>query len=368
MKIIVTLVLMLLAAGALVAGGYRPKSRILGQMLRNAKAPTILGMPLMNQNGEIDPNATGFRYLIDTMSYIRRKVIEQKFYEIAIADYLPMDVGEAAWASEIVQNVSFIIGGRFIEGDVDTMTGNGRIANVGAALGQNRMPTRTWAKAAEWTVMEIAQAAAASNWDVVESKISALKKNWDLGIQEIAFLGHPSVAAITGLLNDAEVNIDLALITKPISEMTAQEFAALVRGLLNAYYANSQSTVLPDTLVIPTGDYLGLATPVSEGFPNISKLEYLQNALQKMTANAGFKILPLTYAQAEHNAPISKNRYVLYRRDPNTLSMAIPVDFTMLEPGSSNRLMWQQPAYGQYSGVLINRKREVLYFDHTPVS
>ena len=62
---------------------------------------------------------------------------------------------------------------------------------------------------------------------------------------------------------------------------------------------------------------------------------------------------------------INKDRYVLYNRSPETLSMGIPVQFTMLNPDTSNQLMWQQPAYGQYSGVLINRKREVLYLDET---
>jgi hypothetical protein len=47
------------------------------------------------------------------------------------------------------------------------------------------------------------------------------------------------------------------------------------------------------------------------------------------------------------------------------MKMAIPVDFTMLEADTSNKINWQQAAYGQYSGLLVNRKREVLYFDET---
>ena len=44
--------------------------------------------------------------------------------------------------------------------------------------------------------------------------------------------------------------------------------------------------------------------------------------------------------------------------------MAIPVDFTMLEARTLNSFDWEQLAYGQYSGVLVNREREVLYIDN----
>lgn len=345
-------------------------SRILNkQLCNNMNLPSILGMALTNANGDIDPSSSGFKYIIDSLSYIRSRVIEQRFYEIEIANYMPMDVGEAAWSEEIVQNLVFNLGGNFYEGDVDTMQGNGRIANVDAAMSPIRMPVKTWAKATGWTIMEIAKAAAASNWDVVETKLKALKKNWDLGIQETAFLGHPVITAMTGLLNDPEVNINTTLITEPLATMSETEYTAFVAGILAAYYANSNSTRLPTTFVMPTDDYLGMVAPYSSTFPNVSKLQYLLDALKKATQNENFKILPLTYAQSGINntlRSLNKDRYTLYIEEPDTLSMSIPVDFTMLEADTSNKIMWQQAAYGQYSGCLINKKREVLYIDETP--
>lgn len=348
------------------------KKSVLKRQLKNSKSPilSINGLQLCNANGDVDPTSAGYQYLIDTLSEIRSDVVKQKFYKVAPADYFPVDVGEAAWADEIVQNLQFSLGGDFFQGDVDTLAGNGRISSVNTAMSPVRMPVKTWAKQAQWTIMEIEMAARASKWDVVASRMEALKENWDLGIQEVGFLGHPSISAMTGLLNDGEVNINTTLIPVPISDMSETQFAALVRGLLAAYNANSNGTAYPDTFVIPTSDYLGLADPVSNTYPNISKLEYLTNALKKMTANEGFKILPLTYAEDSRNAirGINKNRYVLYNTSDKTMSMSIPVDFNLLQPGTSNNLMWENPAYGQYSGLLINRKREVLYLDETAVA
>ena len=201
-------------------------------------------------------------------------------------------------------------------------------------------------------------------------KNESLKEDWDLGIQEIGFLGHPSNPLVTGLINDPEVNINTTLIPVSISSMNETQFSALVAGLMAAYFANSNDTEdKPDTFVIPATDYLGLVGPTSTTFMNISKIEYLNNAMQKATDNPNFRIKGLAYAQSNRNAirGISKNRYTLYKSDPKTMKMSIPVDFTMLESATANNFNWTQPAHGQYSGLLINRKREVLYLDETSV-
>lgn len=316
--------------------------------------------PIFNANGDISD--FGYQYLVDTLTAIKKDVVNQKFYEVAPGDYMPVDVGSDRWSDEIVQNLSFQTGGDFFSGDVDTAEGNGNIASVDAALSPIRMPVNTWAKAINYTVMELKKAMRSNNWDLIAAKLEALKKNWDLGIQSVGFLGHPGISLMTGLLNDSEVNSNLTVITKDISAMTDSEFQTFVAGVMGAYFDNSNSTALPDTFVIPTDDFLGLSSAASATYPNISKLEYLLNSFKKMTANEGFEIKPLAYSQTERNS-LGVDRYVLYRNQPDTLTMNIPVDFTQLEAGNVNSLQFQQPAYGQYSGCLINRKREVLYFD-----
>ena len=319
---------------------------------------------LLNAAGDIDPASAGYQYAIRTLSYIRSQIIEQKFYEIAIADYMPVEVGEGSWSEEIVQNLTFMQSGSFYDGDVTNQDQTGRLAQVNTGLDPIRMRTQIWAKATGWSIMEIERAAAAANWDVVESKLTSLKKNWDLGIQETAFLGHPD-GEITGLLNDSEVTINTTLIPVTLRAMTEAQFTTFVGGLLPAYFANSNDTAIPDTFIIPNDDFLGLGVPYSPSFPNISKYQYLLDTLRATTGNTNFQILGLSYAQATRNASrgLNENRYVLYKNDPETLNMRIPVDFTMLEADTTNRMNWQQAAYGQYSGVLVNRKRELLYLD-----
>lgn len=328
----------------------------------------VKGKMLTNANGDIDTSSAGFDYIISTLSEIRADVVEQKFYKIAPADYFPVSVGQGANMDEIVQNLTFQTGGAFFDGDIQTNQDSGRLAQVDVVQDKLKMPIQVWAKQVVWTIVDIAKAAAASNWDLIASLMESLKTDWDLGVQEVAFLGHPSISEMTGLLNDDEVNINTILITVPINEMTESQFQAFVGGVMAAYFANSNSTEdQPDKFVIPTSDYLGLLNAVSSTFPNISKIEFLLNAFKKATRNENFEILPLAYAQADQNADrgIDQNRYALYKSDPKTMKMEIPQDFTMLEAATANNFNWTQPATGQYSGLMVNRKREMLYFDET---
>ena len=339
------------------------KSKILNKELRNS----IVGNQLLNSGGAFGPTDLEYQYAIDTLSYIRTEIIKQTFYEVAPADFIPVDVGEAAYASEIVSNLEFAIGGDFFAGDTSANGNMGKISNVNVGLTPLRIPTQFWIKGVLWNIIEIKQAAQYKRWDVVAARMESLKKDWDLGIQEVAFLGHPRITTMPGLINNSDLTPNTTLITTPISEMSTAEFKAFVAGILKAYWAYSNNTVLPDTFVLPMNDYLGLGDFVSDLDVRMSKIEYLTKLFTQMTGNANFKIQGLAYCQSEINASrgIEKNRYVLYRKDPKTLKMGIPVDFTMFAPNTADETQWAQRAMGQYSGVLMTKPLEVLYLDET---
>lgn len=355
--------------------GWIPK--LVGQRMYNAKAGPpgtgrSLGLPsylgphrLLNANGDIDVTATGFQYIIDNLSYIQASVIKQKFYKIPLADFITVDVGEAPWSSEVIRNLTFQNGGDFYDGDMNQGQGGQRLASTDVSLGKVRMPTQIWAKMTAWTIMEIAQAAAASKWDVVSDKLESLKTNWDLGIQRTGFLGHKQRSTITGLLNNGDVTINTSLLPTTLSKMTSAQLATFIGTALGTYFSNSNSTeAQPNRLVLPMSDYLGLLQPFASGFPVNSRLEYLLNSF-RAACGPDFEIKGLAYSQAAQNldAGIGKQRAILYKDDPEVLKFSIPVDFTLLEAASYNKINWEQDAYGQYAGVLVTRPREMLYMD-----
>lgn len=311
-------------------------------------------------------NALGFQVDITTLTAISKSIVEQKFYTVAFADYVPVRVGEGAWSSEILTYRSYSIGGDFAEGVVDLATDNSRLASASTGVDKVTVPVKNWAKQIDWTFFELQEAARSGNWDVVSSKERSRKENWDLGLQEVAFWGLKGTTNVKGLLTQSDVNANSSLIQKYINAMSEAEFQTLLQGIIEAYRANSQRTAMPNRFIIPEADYNGLAVSVSEDFPLKSKLARLEESFKLITRNANFQILPSAYSDQATNAAITglnKNRYVLMNANEDTIRMDIPVDYTNTLQNTINGFQFQNVGYGQFTGVQTYRPREVLYFD-----
>lgn len=344
------------------------KSKILGKELRNSAGTAWRpGMKLLNSDGNIDSNSLGYQYATQTTTFIRERVVEQKFYQVPIADYVPVDVGVGAWMEDIKTNLVYDVAGDFASGIISVASAPSQIATVDVGTAPINAKVITWAKGYQYSVPEVSKALAANNWDVVSGKMSALVKNWQLGIQQIAFLGlQQDQTNVPGLLTSPQVTVNSSVITANISSLIASAFQALVANILAAYALNANYTAMPNTFIMPLNDYLGLGTAASSGFPIVSMIDYLTNFFKQITGEKDFKILPLAYAQQAQNAAFNNtDRYCLYRRDPETVKMDIPVDFTLNPAGTANNFNWQGVGAGQFTGAIFYRPAEAIYFDHT---
>ena len=308
-------------------------------------------------------NDLGYNIPITTLTQVLAKVSEQKFFEVAVADYIPVKVGDGAWADRILQFRSQGVADDFSTGIINTSVSNGRLASADAGIEAVSNPIYNWAKEIGWTLFDLRLAARSGNWDIVEAKEKARKKNWDLGIQSVGFLGLAGdTNKIPGLLNQSGVTNNTTLITEPLSGMTAAELTTFLAGVLNAYRVNNNRTAWPDRFVIPESDYLGLAVPSSSDFPIKSKLEILETTFKVLTKNPNFKILPLAYADNAYGG--LGQRYALYNSSEDSIYMNIPVDYTSTAQSTFNNFHFQNVAYGQFGGVFANRPQELLYFTY----
>ncbi len=336
---------------------------ILGKQLLNDAAGWISGLTLRNSNGDIDSAGLGYDYAIRTTTWLRTKSIQQKFYEIAPADFVSIEVGTGAFLEQITTNLEYNAAGDFESGIVNIAAGKSDIPQVDVGIAPKTYPIMTWNKGYIYSIPELEKALASNNWDVVKAKTDALKKNWDLGIQRTAFLGSRSgLADMEGLLTLSETTIDTTTLDDKISNLSVDEFAAFVAILMGLYFDNSNSTGLPDTFIMPMDDFLGMAGPVSPAFPMNSRIEFLTNAFRQATGNQSFKILGTAYAQAARH-PSAVNRYMLYKNDPEVVKMDIPVNFTLTSPNTADNYQWKGVSYGQFTGVQNFRPRETYYMD-----
>jgi hypothetical protein len=311
-------------------------------------------------------NDLGAEIDITSLTSIVKQVSEQKFFEIAPADYMPIRVGEGAWSTNLTTYRSFSNGGDFAEGIINTGSNSGRLASTDSTVDSVTVPVKQWAKSIDWTIAELNFASKSGNWDIVASKEESRKKNWDLGIQEVSFFGLQGVAGIYGLLNQQGVTTNTTVIVKPISLMTPTELKAFQKDIVTAYRINNNRTAWPNRLVIPESDFLGLVSQSSPDFPIKSTLELLEESFQKVCGK-DFRILPLAYADVSVGmGGITQQTYCLYKYDEKSLRMDLPVDYTNTLANSINNFQFQNVGYGQFTGLNQYRPLEFMYFKYTP--
>lgn len=310
-------------------------------------------------------NALGYEIDITTLTTIMKKITEQKFFEIAPADYLPVRVGEGAWSQQLTTYRSFALGGDFETGNLNTGANNSRLAGADAGIDSVSIKVINWAKAMGWSLFDLEFASKSGNWDLVTAKEHARKKNWDLGIQKIAFLGSASDTSVKGLLTQSGVTTNTTFLTSPLSGLSPGALKDFCVGILTQYRNNCARTAWPTHFAIPESDYLGLNAPSSAEFPVKTTLQILEESFGIMTGKK-FKILPLSYADTAYSSGATVQKYTLYNYEEESLRMDIPVDYTNTLANSLDNFSFQNVGYGQYTGALVYRPDELMYFTFTP--
>lgn len=343
--------------------------------LDNAIAPKP-GMRLANAiraenaNGNVAEGSLAYDYTIQTTTAIRQEVIRQKFYEVSPAEFMPIVVGLGAWMEDIKTNLEYQVAGAFEGGYVSTAQSPSNLGNVDVATSPVDAKIWTWFKTFRYSIPEVNKALAFNNWNVIEGKMSALLKHAQLGLQKTSFLGNINdLTGTPGLLSNAAVTVNTAVITVAISSMNPTQFQALIQQMLAAYFANSNNTEMPDTFEIPIDDYLGLSTFVNPSFPMAGSMmiDVLEESFKKITGNANFRILPLLYGKASVNAGYwatnGTNRYALYRNAPDVLKLDMPVPYIMYPAVAVGSINFEGALGFQHTGCVAYRAAAMLYFD-----
>lgn len=310
-------------------------------------------------------NALGYQVDITTLTTVIKEVTEQKFYQVAIADYIPVKVGNGAFSTNLITYRSYQLAASFAEGIINTGGNNGRMATANAGVDSVTVRVKNWAKSAGWSLFELEQAAKSGSWDLISALEESRKTNWDLGIQRVAFRGLDGDPSCLGLFTQSGVTTNTTFISGPISGMAPPDLKYFCQNILNLYRANCERTAWPTHFVIPESDFLGLASASSPDFPIKSTLQLLEETFQTMCNNKNFKILPSAYAETAENGQVYQE-YVLYNSNARSLRMDIPVDYTSTIANSIDGFSYQNAAYGQFTGVQAYRPLEMYYLRYTP--
>lgn len=307
-------------------------------------------------------NDTGLSQVIDTLTYVSGKLVEQKFYEIPFEQYVPTVLGEGAFSDLMLYYTNFADSEGFETGLVSNTGRTASLEAVDTHYESIEAKPIFWAKKTNYTVLELKQAMKMQNLpSLIEQREKVRQKEWQLGIQKVAFLGCNGQA---GLLNNSSVTVDTTSLTGFLSGITDSALNTFVAGIVGSYLSNTNGTILPDTFVIPLTDFAGLGATVSSSFPIKSRMDFLLDAFKGATGNANFKILPCFYCdKAKYDG--TNNLYALYSRDEENLVYNINVDYTVTQFASRDNFNYESAGYGQFTPVVLKRPQSVYYLKHT---
>lgn len=328
---------------------------------RETKLAGLVGSQIKNAGYEVD---------ITTLTQISKSIVEQKFYKVPFADFMPVTVGEGAWARNLTTYRSFSLGDDFSTGIIGAGSAGAKQAGADTQVDAINVAQIPWAKSIQWSLFDLQEASRSGNWDLVTSKEKARKTNWDLGLQKLSFLGLQDDLNVRGLLTQSDVNVNTALLgAKFISEMTAAELNTFCATAYEAYRANCNRTAEPTHFVLPESDYNGLASFSSSDFPIKSKLQVLQETFASLTGNQNFKIMKSAYGNraiykiAAGGADV--HRYALYNYDEDSGRLNIGVNYTATLANSIDNFTFYNTAYGMFTGFKAFRPAEFLYLSST---
>lgn len=295
---------------------------------------------------------------ITLLTQIEREVSQQKFYTVNPEDFVPFDNTQGGWSDYITVLRSYSnIDGNLADWERGVDADNARRGQDGVSLDSVSLKIHNLNKMISYSLFEIRQSQETGRWNIVTEKERARKRDYDLSVQRGVLLGD---ADHKGLLNQTGVTLNTTVLTKKLSTMTSVEFRTFLGSVFGDFYTQTGRTALPDTLAIAPSDFLGLGVAVDEQYPLVqSMLKRMEEVFKEVTGNPNAKIVPLAYCEPEFHS--GSYKYVLYRRDFDTLRVYRPFDYNVVQGASIDGMNYQNTAYARISDVFVNRPAEMMY-------
>lgn len=311
------------------------------------------------------PNAYGLEKTITTLTQIVADVQRQKFYTVAepLTSYVPIEMGTGAYSKQLFQYAVAQVGDNFEAGIIQPGNGINKDASLDITIDGVSIRNNFWRMKYEATkeILEMARTNA-QTFSYIEEQERARLKTAQLGTQKILFKGTDD-GLNTGLLNNANVTVNTSLLPANLSAMSITQLTNFAKTAINTFFTNSNSTVFPNTWLMPTSDYMSLGVPINPEYPIGTIREFLERAFTDAGAPADFKILHTVYNNTASTT--GGGRHVLYNRDADVLTMYIPKPYTPYPLYPVGSLDMISDAEMQFTGVWVKRPQEMLYMDVT---
>ena len=204
----------------------------------------------------------------------------------------------------------------------------------------------------EYSIQDLRRAAF-SGVPLDARKAKAARNAYERGLDNLAAVGS-AAHNIGGFVAATGVEISAA-IGAVWSGLTGTQVLADLNKLVNDFITNNKETIMPDTLLLPTSQYLKMTQTQMDTANSRTVMEAFKASNPSVNM-----VEPWNVFDAAGDS--GKDRAVLYRRDPEIVELVIPQEFEVFAPEPRN-LAFVVNCHGRTAGTCIYRPLGIRYMD-----
>jgi hypothetical protein len=200
------------------------------------------------------------------------------------------------------------------------------------------------------------RAAQMANVALEQRRAAAVRRAYEEKVEQVALFGESSVS-LAGFFNNSTVDVlaaDKWFTGATATGTTAQDMLALLNQGVTAIINGSNMKEQPDTILMAWEDYNVVSTTRNSDSSDVTVLEYF------LRTNPFIRnVEPINQLDAD-KSELTKNRMVIYKRDPGKVQLHIPQPLELFPP-QQRGLEFIVPAHARVGGVALYYPKSVIY-------
>lgn len=286
-------------------------------------------------------------FLDRQLEYIRPQIFEVEYADIKYPTILPVTAEAGPGSQQFTYRIMDATGDfKLISDAADDLP------RADVSQTEKSINIRSFGGSFGYTVQEL-RAAQMANVALEQRRAAAVRRAYEEKVESVAMFGEGSVN-LAGFFNNATVDVISANKWFSTSAVTAQEMLEILNQGVSAIISGSNMKEQPDTILMPYEDYNTVSTTRNSDSSDVTVLEYF------LRTNPYIRNVEPINQLAAANSSLTKNRLVVYKRDPQKVQLHIPQPLELFPP-QQRGLEFIVPAHARVGGVALYYPKSVKY-------
>jgi hypothetical protein len=206
-------------------------------------------------------------------------------------------------------------------------------------------PVRSLGGSFGYTIQETRAAAMVPNMNLEQRRANAVRRAYEEKVQEIAYFGD-APSGMKGFFNNDQIDKLVPDKWFDTSGVTTDEMLALLNEAPTRLVQNSNMKEMPNTMLVPYNVYRIISTTPRSTVSDTTVMEFFLRTNPMISS-----IEPINELEATKSfGNLSKDRIVIYDRNPDKLQLHVPQPLEFLPPERRN-LEFTVAAHARIGGL-----------------